>query len=288
MAAVIRIAYPLDVANAVTEIAREIRSIEGRVLSDFLAIGERLLKARDLLRGNYAEGDHEGEWRSFLKRVEIAEVQARRLIQVYERYGGGAAGGAPPTSFTVLAELAAPGTDPLVVKAIESKISTGEKVTKWDVIKAKLDAKRGVPVVVPKKVEQSTVPEVQTTKKTKAPRGFSAAILERFADGKWHTFKSIVDGVGASESYVENFLHSVRFKGTFNSRCERRRVGTGASYRIIRHDGRLVPLSVLMQELRPILEELKVEGKKSIVTACPAAVAELVLRLERLIEGLAK
>src|SRR5262245_48212973 len=67
--------------------AIEIRKRSDRIITDCFEIGKQLLIARDLLRHQGAHGE-QGRWLEWLKiEARKSHVQARRFIQVYERYG---------------------------------------------------------------------------------------------------------------------------------------------------------------------------------------------------------
>jgi len=117
-------------------------------------------------------------------------------------------------------------------------------------------------------------------------------ILEDFADGKWHRLTTIVAGVQAKEPQategdVKAVLFSMCKTGARHTAAERRRGGGNSwSYRIVRGVGRKVDVDVLVHELGPIVQALKVEGRKHIAEASPAAIASLAKQLEVILERL--
>lgn len=113
-------------------------------------------------------------------------------------------------------------------------------------------------------------------------------IVEHFADGKWHKQESFAPKLDAPDDDVAAVLENMRATGAYRCHCERKKVGASWSYRIFHHDGRLIALDALLQDLGPILERLKIEGRKTLASISPAAVAILAHELEQLIEKLAK
>lgn len=94
--------------------------------------------------------------------------------------------------------------------------------------------------------------------KSTAPKtAIGTAIVEQFADGKWHKLPTILAHVEAEAADVEAVLDGMLRKGTYSSHCERKQVGTSHAYRIVRKSGKTVDVDVLTKELEPILNKLK-------------------------------
>jgi hypothetical protein len=108
------------------------------------------------------------------------------------------------------------------------------------------------------------------------------SIKERFANGKWHSLDTIVNGIGADEKHVLDTINGMSKNGYFGCKVERKRVGQRKEFRIFKKD-KAVSLDELTTKLRPIVEGLKAEGKKNMATMVPAEVAMLAARLERLL-----
>lgn len=113
------------------ECKRKIRTLGSRVIEDCIEIGRQLIKAREILRGQYQDGNHNGYWLAWLRDdVVMSHMQANRFIRVAERYGGVNDVVNPHlSSFSVLAELAAPEADPEGVAEVESQLARGQTVT---------------------------------------------------------------------------------------------------------------------------------------------------------------
>jgi len=128
------------------------------------------------------------------------------------------------------------------------------------------------------------------------PRGpkneIAQVILNDYADGKWHRLVTIVAGVraqvvDATDDDVYAVLQQMVTRHTWHTAAERRRGGGSSwSYRIVRGVGRKVDVDVLVTELGPIVQALKVEGRKHIAEASPAAIASLAKQLEVILERL--
>jgi hypothetical protein len=108
------------------------------------------------------------------------------------------------------------------------------------------------------------------------------SIKERFADGKWHPLHTIVEGLGADEAHVLDTINGMSKNGTYGCKVERKRVSKHIEFRIFKQD-KAVSVEELTTKLRPIVEDLKAEGKKNMATMVPAEVAMLAARLERLL-----
>ena len=110
------------------------------------------------------------------------------------------------------------------------------------------------------------------------------AIKENFADGKWHSLAVIANKLDADEAHVRETLDGISKNQTYGCKAEKKRVGKdGVSYRIFKQD-RAVPSGELLEKLSPILAGLEAEGKKSMATMAPAAVAILAHKLRTLLK----
>jgi hypothetical protein len=109
-------------------------------------------------------------------------------------------------------------------------------------------------------------------------------IVKRCRAGKWYPLSKIADAVGASEvdtrSVVERMCWPSRT--AYRARAERKQVGNECHFRIFKLK-KTVSVEELTTKLRPIVEGLKVEGKKNMATMVPAEVAMLAARLEHLL-----
>jgi hypothetical protein len=114
------------------------------------------------------------------------------------------------------------------------------------------------------------------------------AIVEKFADGHWHELATIVKGVAATEQDVSVVLDGMEKSGTYRCHCERRPKGKTTQFRIIKGGGLKVDMDVLLKEVRPILQDLKAEVKKSYAVYSPNALQLLIHRFEQALESLAK
>jgi hypothetical protein len=119
--------------------------------------------------------------------------------------------------------------------------------------------------------------------------GLGKRILAEFADGKWHDISVIAKRVEETpESLKQMFADFGKKNNAYSvALCEKKQVGTKFQYRIMRA-GRRIDIDVLMQDLGPILDGLKAEGRKNAATASPPTVAHLAHQLEQLLEKLAK
>jgi hypothetical protein len=73
-------------------------------------------------------------------------------------------------------------------------------------------------------------------------------IKPQFSDGKWHSFKTIVTTIGAPAKNVWSTLDHMWRSGTYETKCERKKVGTEYHFRLSPADKQI--------RLRPRLERL--------------------------------
>lgn len=123
-----------------------------------------------------------------------------------------------------------------------------------------------------------------TAKKTDV----SKPIINKFADGRWHKLDAIASEIGKTNMDVAAVLDQMRTKGTHKCHCERRKSGKSYAYRIIKGGGRKVDMEQLQSEVKPILQELKTEIKKSYAVYSPQRLETLIDDFERALEALAK
>jgi hypothetical protein len=115
-------------------------------------------------------------------------------------------------------------------------------------------------------------------------------IIDAFADSKWHDEQVIVDHFPDDDpAAVRQRLLSMQSvgmgsgRGTTKTRAERDKRGRGFRVRLFKPD-RLISSAEISAKLRPLIEGLKEEGKKRMVTISIGAVARLAALLERQID----
>src|SRR6516165_1918969 len=106
------------------------------------------------------------------------------------------------------------------------------------------------------------------------------ALIERFGDGEWHSLDEMTKQTkGAVDAnHVADVLRIMKQYNSFGATSERKRVGTSWHYRIFK-PAKMVSLEELTRKLAPILEGLKIEGRKNMATMVPAVVAKLAAQL---------
>jgi hypothetical protein len=108
-------------------------------------------------------------------------------------------------------------------------------------------------------------------------------IVEKFADGKWHTTTEMAEALDLDEEHVKDTLaQMIRLRGTYGCKAERKSPGS-KSFRIFKKN-REIPATELLEKLTPILNGLRAEGKRSHAAASPATVALLAGQLQKLLD----
>ena len=123
---------------------------------------------------------------------------------------------------------------------------------------------------------------VGPTRKPNISKNVGRAIVAKCRRGKWQPVGDIAAAAGVSERDANAVLETMCWRASYGSRAEWKRVGKERYYRIFKQD-KTVSVEELITKLRPIVEGLKVEGKKNMATMVPAEVAMLAARLERLL-----
>lgn len=108
-------------------------------------------------------------------------------------------------------------------------------------------------------------------------------IREQFADGKWHNLDVIANKLDADVDHVRETLDGISKNQTYDCRAEKKKVGTGSAYRVFKLD-KAISLDEITEKLTPILLGLEAEGKKTMATMAPAAVAILAHKLRTLLK----
>jgi hypothetical protein len=109
------------------------------------------------------------------------------------------------------------------------------------------------------------------------------AVLEKFCDGKWHALEAIAEEmapVGATADHVRAMVEQMRWRATYNTRCERKYIGGKPHYRMFPQEN-LVSIGELADKLGPLINGLKAEGKKNMATISISKVAMIAVQLER-------
>jgi hypothetical protein len=110
-------------------------------------------------------------------------------------------------------------------------------------------------------------------------------IKAHFADGRWHSVGIIAKTIHADEDHVRTTLNRITWtcNSYFGCRAERKKVGTHFEYRIFKIS-KTISSNELIEKLTPIIEGLRDEGKKNMVTMSPQTVAVLAHRLQKLLD----
>lgn len=121
-------------------------------------------------------------------------------------------------------------------------------------------------------------------------RKVAMALKHAFGDGKWYSLITIRKTLpDISPDDVRHVLDLMCNQGLYKVYGEKHKAGHSWNYRLVVHEGtRIQHLDVFLKELQPILDGLEEEGQKNQATAVPAAVAEYVFKLKKLIEKLAQ
>lgn len=114
----------------------------------------------------------------------------------------------------------------------------------------------------------------------------SRSILDdhsHFADGKWHDATALAEALGEAKDIADAALEKLGTHKTYKCKLETKPAGTSYKFRIFRqHD----PVSIieLVEELSPIIEDLKNLGKRDRARYSPAQITEAAGRLQKLLD----
>jgi hypothetical protein len=110
------------------------------------------------------------------------------------------------------------------------------------------------------------------------------AIVEKFADGKWHKEQTIANALGTSVAHITaTMITMLSAKGSYGCKAEKKQVGTHFEYRLFKTD-KTISSAELLEKLTPILEGLEEQGRRRNATMSVGAVAHLAFQLRNLLQ----
>jgi hypothetical protein len=126
-----------------------------------------------------------------------------------------------------------------------------------------------------------------TTSRTRPE--LAKAIIDKFADGKWHMLKEMVKELEYPENQILSVLRSMRRNRSWGCYCERSKsVFKTFSYRIVTGSGKFIDIGPFKKELKPLIDQLKSMGHKSMGTIGPGVILGLAYEIDKLIEKYAE
>jgi len=117
----------------------------------------------------------------------------------------------------------------------------------------------------------------------RSSRPLGNEVKARFRDGKWHSFETIVAKTGAPVKKVWSTLDLMWRWGTYNTKCERKKVGREYHFRLSPKD-RQISVHELIEKLTPILKELEIQGRANAATMSPPTVRIMTAKIQKLLE----
>ena len=140
----------------------------------------------------------------------------------------------------------------------------------------------------------SETPTLTQTRKRRPPSGAGATaqrdrlalgelVRAQFADGEWHRLETIVAATGAPEKKVRSTLDLMTRWGTYNSKCDRKKVGKEYHFRLSPRDNQ-ISVHELIEKLTPILKELEIQGRANAATMSPPTVRIMTAKIQKLLK----
>lgn len=116
-----------------------------------------------------------------------------------------------------------------------------------------------------------------------AKPSINRALIEAFADGKWHSLEAMAKHLDTSIEHVKETLYNMNKLGRSGGYNKCKQIGKSFSYQIFRKE-RMISSQELTTKLGPIIDDLKAEGKKNMATMSPTAVAQIARTLEKILD----
>jgi hypothetical protein len=114
-------------------------------------------------------------------------------------------------------------------------------------------------------------------------RSLYKEIKKHFGDNAWHSIEKIAAKLNADRDHVFGTLRTMHWNQAYpGCRVEKRQAGTTTEWKITPTEG-AIPITVIKQEIVPLVDALIVEGRKSMATMSPHTVASLAGKLRKLL-----
>lgn len=110
------------------------------------------------------------------------------------------------------------------------------------------------------------------TPKVRRAKDIGKCLAAKFADGKWRDIDVIAKQADVPVSDVKGILQNIIDHRSFSSTCEKKAVAKTFHYRIFPQE-RQISTVELTEKMQPLLDILKMEGRKNMATMSPPTVA---------------
>ena len=121
----------------------------------------------------------------------------------------------------------------------------------------------------------------------KRRKAIGYAVVDKFADGKWHDPAVIAKKLDFDPQHVIDTLDRICKNKAFNARADHKRVGQAKYYRVFRQT-RMISSDELTTELGPLVETLLFQGTRHRASFSPGKVIVVATQIKRLLEQWAK
>lgn len=121
---------------------------------------------------------------------------------------------------------------------------------------------------------------------SKEKDALSKKILEEhasFANGKWHALPKLMEELGESEKVADAAIKKIGANKNYKYRLETKPAGTSYKFRLF-SEHEAVSFVEIVEELSPIIEDLKNLGGRDRARYSPLQIAGAAVRLEKLLE----
>jgi hypothetical protein len=130
--------------------------------------------------------------------------------------------------------------------------------------------------------------------KPPTPRGKNPLVkrlLAEFGDGEFHAVRVMATKLDVPQEKLLTTLDGMRLHGFHHTEAERRKAPPAAGgwrYRLRPHRGHVVPYDTLVDELKPLLEQMRYQGTLEQYKLVPFVFTDTVHKIERVLEKLAR
>jgi hypothetical protein len=116
------------------------------------------------------------------------------------------------------------------------------------------------------------------------PKIDGAKLLAEFGDGKWHRIETVAERLGRQQEAMLKFVQKRHWSGgTSRADAEVKKVGRSFQVRIFPKE-KAISYTEIVEELTPIIEHLRTEGKKMMATSTIGAARSTASALQKLLE----
>lgn len=129
-------------------------------------------------------------------------------------------------------------------------------------------------------------PPDKTTRKARQPGSAQERMIQIYSDGRWHTVSDVADKMDETIGNVQALIDTALSNGRPRARAKWEQ--KKGSYRLLFPTEKMISVGVLVEELTPIIRELREQGARRMETVSTSTIAIAAANLDKLLKEWAK